>query len=233
MDIEDAAEGPAAGDLFYPTVGAVEKDRLPHAKKLERLTYIVVRAPVIQAGEIWVGLLRIRRGAYVHALRPGELSIGHELMRELMFYFSEHRIVVTSTGDAPEIPAAYLRVEGETLGCRDGKRVLMEEGVTRQAPLVSQGRYELVAQIVLGIQRVVMNAQGRQRAGEDAEGNLTGCWEPIRAKARNRVRVRWITVQAMRIRREGIDNAAVRQRLCASRRVVELEHGGHPQPWIS
>src|SRR5882762_7775928 len=84
VDIEDAAERPAAGDLFQPAVAAAEEDRLPYAKKLKCLAHVVVAASVIQVVVIGVGLFRIRRGTRVHALRPGELSVGLELMRELV-----------------------------------------------------------------------------------------------------------------------------------------------------
>ncbi len=49
MDIEDAAECPAAGDLFQPAVAAVKEDRLPQSEDLESLADVVVAAPVIQA----------------------------------------------------------------------------------------------------------------------------------------------------------------------------------------
>src|SRR5260370_30487238 len=96
VDIEDAAEGPAAGDLFHPTVAAVEEDRLVQAIELERFANVVVAAAVIQAEFVRVRLLGIRRGARVHALGPGELAVGHELVRELMLQFSQQSVVVTA-----------------------------------------------------------------------------------------------------------------------------------------
>src|SRR6266481_388997 len=84
VEIEDAAERPATGDLFHPAVAAVEEDGLPHSENLKCLADVVVRAPILPAEIKGVGLLRIRCGACIHALRPGELSIGLELVRKLM-----------------------------------------------------------------------------------------------------------------------------------------------------
>src|SRR5260370_14687109 len=89
----------------------------------------------------------------------------------------------------------------------------MEEGVTRQASLISQRGYELVTQIVLGIQRVVMDTRGGQGAREDLNANGASCWQSICAKTRNRVRVRWIAVKVVHARGKGIDNTALRQPL--------------------
>src|SRR3984957_4583039 len=112
VDIEDAAERPAASDLFHPTITAVEEDRLPHAKDLERLADVVVAASIIQVLVERIGLLRKRSGTGVHALRPGELGVGRELVRELMFQLSEQGVIVTAAVQTPEVPAADLRVEG-------------------------------------------------------------------------------------------------------------------------
>src|SRR6266404_3062043 len=109
----------------------------------------------------------------------------------------------------------------------------MEVDVTGQASLISQRRCELMTQIVLNVRRVVMDTRGRQSGREDAEENRAGCWEPIRAKGCNRVRVRRIAVKVVRIRRKGIHNAAVWKGLRATRRVVIAERRGHRQPWIS
>src|SRR6266404_1970670 len=78
-----------------------------------------------------------------------------------------------------------------------------------------------------------MGTHSGEVAREDADGNRPGCWEPIRAKWCNGVRVCRIAANAVRIRRKGIHYAAVRKRLCASRRVVIAEHRGHRQPWVS
>src|SRR5882672_2206740 len=101
VKIEDAAERPATSDLFHPAIAAVKEDRLPQAKKLKCLAYVVVAASVIQVMVEWVGLLRKRRGACVHALGPSELRVNHELVRELMLQFGEHGIVVSLAGNAP------------------------------------------------------------------------------------------------------------------------------------
>src|SRR3984957_13217618 len=93
----------------------------------------------------------------------------------------------------------------------------MEVAVTRQASLISQRCHELVTQVVLGIQRIVVDARGGQSAGEDLNTDGASCWQSIRAKTRNRVRVRRIAGKIARIRRKGIRNATIRQRLRASR----------------
>ena len=53
--------------------------------------------------------------------------------------------------NGPEVSTADLRVECEAAGRRTSVRILVEVDVMRSSPLVSQGRYELVTQIVLGI----------------------------------------------------------------------------------
>lgn len=52
MEIEDAAKRPATSDLFDPTA-AVEEDRLPQAKDLQRLADVVVTAAVVQVSVVW------------------------------------------------------------------------------------------------------------------------------------------------------------------------------------
>src|SRR5580700_5139005 len=126
-----------------------------------------------------------------------------------MLQLGEHGVVVASTGNAPEVPPADLRVKGETLGCRDGQRVLMEVGVTRNASLISQRRDELVTQIVLEIRRVVMRARSGKVVGEDLNADGAGGWQSIRPKTRNRIWVRGIATDGVRTRGEGIDNSAV------------------------
>src|SRR5579859_1245881 len=191
---QNAAERPAASDLFHPIIAAVEEDGLPHAKKLEGLADIVVRASVIQAGVIRVDLFRVRRGTSVHALGPSELSIGHELAGEPMVQFSEHSIVVSAAIHAPVVAAADLRVQVEAARSGDGIRVRVEVGITRQAALISQRRHEVMTQIVLGIQRIVMGTHGRQVRGEDADIDGAGGGQSIRAKGQNRVGIHRITI---------------------------------------
>src|SRR5260370_33405440 len=106
----------------------------------------------------------------------------------------------------------------------------MEVDVTGQASLISQRRCELMTQIVLNVRRVVTDTRGRQSGREDAEENRAGCWEPIRAKGCNRVRVRRIAVKVVRIRRKGIHNAAVWKRLRRARTRLTDAGRGHRQP---
>src|SRR6202034_1853609 len=47
VNIQHAAERPAADNLFQPIPVAAEEDRLPRAKKLERLADVIVAASVI------------------------------------------------------------------------------------------------------------------------------------------------------------------------------------------
>lgn len=84
VKIEDATEGPAANDLFDPTVARVEEDRLPDAIELERFADVVVAAAIVQIGVVGTRLLEIRTGTGVHAFGPSELSIAEDLVRELM-----------------------------------------------------------------------------------------------------------------------------------------------------
>ncbi len=175
MNIEDAADGPAPSDLFHPTPAAVEEDRLPRAKKLERLAHVVVTAAVTQGGVVRVRLLIVRPRTGVHALRPCELSIRHELARELMLQFGEHSVVVSVAVHAPVVAATDLRIQGVPQGRRSSVRVLVEIDVTGQAPLIPQRRYELMPQIVLHIRRVVVDTHSGQSGGEDAHVNRAGC----------------------------------------------------------
>jgi hypothetical protein len=46
VQVHDAADGPAAGDLLHPVVLTLEDDRLPQGKDLERLADVEVRAAV-------------------------------------------------------------------------------------------------------------------------------------------------------------------------------------------
>src|SRR5208282_3862825 len=110
----------------------------------------------------------------------------------------------------------------------------MEEGVTRQGSLIPQRCYELVTEIVLSIRRVVMYTRCGQGAGEDFHANGTGCWQSIRAKARNCVRVRGIAGKIVHTRRESINNSTVRQRLRATRggRSVLGERWEHHRSWV-
>src|SRR5580658_2248878 len=91
----------------------------------------------------------------------------------------------------------------------------MEERVTCQAALISQGCYELVTQVVRGFRRVVIDARGGQSAGEDFDTNGSRRWQSIRAEHRNSVGVRRVTAEIMHAGRKGIDYAAVRQRIDA------------------
>ena len=90
---------------------AVEYDRLPHAIKLERFADVVVGGSVIQAGVIGVDLLRVGRGTGVQTLGPGELGIGHKLVREIVLQLGKQGIVVAVALNAPVIAAADLRVQ--------------------------------------------------------------------------------------------------------------------------
>src|SRR5258708_2221823 len=175
VDVEDAAERPATCDLFDPAPAAIEEDWLPHAKDLKRLADIVVGASVIQAEVIRVILFKVWPGTCIHTLSPGELSGGHKLLRQLMLQFSEHGVVVSAARTAPEITAADLRIQGQGAGCGDSIRILVKEDITRQASHVSQRRYQMVAEIVLGVQRVVMDTHGRKVRGENVDADLAGC----------------------------------------------------------
>src|ERR1700739_3498393 len=102
-----------------------------------------------------------------------------------MLQFSEQGIVVATTVYAPQVSASDLWVEGEAFGGRYGQRVLMEIGITRQTPLISQRCYEIVPQIILGIEGVVMGARGGQGAREDLHVHGAGGWQAVRAKRSN------------------------------------------------
>ena len=144
---------------------------------------------------------KIRPGTGVHALRPGELSIDHELLGELMLQFREHGVIVSVAAHAPIVPAADLRVEGETRSRGNGKRVLMEENVIGHASLVSERRHELVTQIVLNIRGVVMRPHRRQGVGKEAGEDLHvggACYrQTVYAKAGDRIRVRGKAVKVV------------------------------------
>src|SRR5260370_10600569 len=54
-----------------------------------------------------------------------------------------------------------------------------------------------------------MDTHGGEGAGEDLDVNRAGCRQSIRAKRRNRIRVRRIAVKVVRIRRSGVDDSRV------------------------
>src|SRR2546429_7062454 len=82
--------------LFRSTVAAVEDDRLPHTIELEGLAHVVVRAAVIQTQVVRVRLFEVRSRTGVHTLGPGELGIGHKLVRESMIQFGKHSVVIAA-----------------------------------------------------------------------------------------------------------------------------------------
>ena len=85
MNIQNAAERPAADSFFQPISITAEEDRLPCAKQLERFADVLVAASVIQADMVRVRLLIIRARTGVHAFGPSELGLGREVLRELVF----------------------------------------------------------------------------------------------------------------------------------------------------
>src|ERR1700722_20037782 len=83
----------------------------------------------------------------------------------------------------------------------------MEVDVPRQASLISQRRYELVAQIVLQVRRVVMDTGRGQSSGENLNVNGAGCGQPIRPKCCYRVGICWKAFKVVHTRGKGINNA--------------------------
>ena len=128
-----------------------------------------------------------------------------------MLQFGEHGVVVGTAARAPVVASADLRVQGVAQRRRDGQGILMEEEVTRQTSLVPQAHDIVVTQIVLHIERIVMNALGGHCIGEDADIDHAGGRQPIGSKGQNRVGVGRIPQERMRIRREGIRNAGIRR----------------------
>src|SRR5207244_13153430 len=109
-------------------------------------------------------------------------------------------VTMSAPNTPPVVTATELRVQGKARCRRDRVGVLMEEDVARQAALISQSGHEVVAQVVLRVQRVVMDTHSRQVRGEDLNIDRAGGWQTIRAKTRNRIGVGRIPEERVHVR---------------------------------
>jgi len=133
------------------------------------------------------------------------------MARELMLQSGQHGIVVSVPVIAEEVHIADAGIESGALHRSDGVFVEVEIGMTRQACLIAQGRYKLVAQVVLRVQREMLGIHRGKIRGEGSHPNLTSRWQSVRAKADDRIRVRRVAEERLRIARNRIDHTGIRR----------------------
>src|ERR1700722_2892766 len=144
-----------------------------------------------------------------------------------MLQTGKHGMVVSVCVIAEKVDVADAGIESKTLYRGDGILFVLEIGMTRKASLISQGHYKLVAQVVLRVQRVVLGIHGGKIRGIGGDANLTGSWQTVRAKTNDRIRVRGIAEERLRIARNCVDNT----RIWGSRR-GEGKLGRHRTPRV-
>src|SRR5436190_24259984 len=94
MEIEDAADGPAAYNLLEPGVAAGEDDGLPDAIDLEGLAYVVVRTAPGERRVEGVRVLVVGLGGVVHALCALELRVQLDVVCHGMLETEQTSVVV-------------------------------------------------------------------------------------------------------------------------------------------
>src|SRR5580658_5567964 len=65
--------------------------------------------------------------------------------------------------------------------------------------------------VVLDIKRIVMHEDGGKSVGKDLHISRASCWQSVRAKGHDGVRVRRISVERVRIRRRSVEDARIRR----------------------
>ena len=169
VEVEDAADGPAAYNLLKPAVAAAEDDGLPDAIDLEGLAYVVVRPAPGERRVEGVRVLVVGLGGVIHALGPLELRIQLEVVRHGVFDAEKKRVVVRGAVAVVEVHQVDKGVESNTLRHGSDVGVGLQDVVVPQVGRVPKGSYELIAEVVLGIEREVLGISRGQvrRKGSD------------------------------------------------------------------
>ena len=157
MQIQDAAERPAANDLLNPVVLTLEDDGLPETVQLEGLADVEVRRSAGVSGVLReVGIFIVGTGAVsIQALGPHELRVSGEVVGEGVFQLRKQSVVAGAADVSPEVAARDQRVQRETLNHAGCVGCLVVGQVASRAAFVSERRYEPLMELVLRIDRVV------------------------------------------------------------------------------
>ena len=152
MQVVDTTDVEAVEKNLCEGIAAVIELRIVSAKYFEGLAYVEVGPATAEGGVIGIGILFIGTGVVVHALGIGKARIDREVVRHVVLYIEDERVIVR----LPGVPEVFNVRNGRVEGCAMVEAVqvcvLMVDEMPCGAALIECACDQLVAKITLNLE---------------------------------------------------------------------------------